>query len=378
MRTTLAALLCLAAPALAAPPAPIWQVKTDASGFIDDPFALRDDGKAVAYITTDGAEAAKLHLAMIPAWKPDVVIPGVSAHAVAIHWLSPERVLVVAKDGDKETVSAQVYSPKGPGRERLGPADDIALATLDGKPAVVSYTRTEKKGVEHTLSAVHRESWKALGKKSWREDAEGRVPHPAGAFKILWWKDGFAAAAVQQAGAFDKAKDMRRPDRFARLDPWTGKLFDEKEIEDVLGFAQLIIEHKKHSNQAAFVHLSEDHHKLLFTDGLTQKELTLARPLYMYALESIAFQLLDGDRVAVSATVDPTNPPALQRKKADPDELDLFIVDRKTNVATRVLRLDGQGRPSTWKTGGNRLALLRKSKGFDRGGVVLEIYDLGS
>lgn len=371
MRPILLTLLACA-PALAAPPKPLAELKVEGD-FIDDAFALRADGQAIAYLVTDGATRCKLYLQPLPAGTP-AVVEGCPTHATQVHWLGEGRVLVVAQDGERKR--AQVFTAKGPGKERFGPIDDVALTEVDGKPAVVTYTRNEKKGVEHVIAAYHRDTLKPIGRRALRETAEEQVVHKQGPFKILWWRDGFLGAATLKAGEYDKAKDIRRPDRFGRFDVWKGKMLEEKEIEDVLAFARISLAHRSRPSEPAFVHLSEDHKKLLFTDGTDQHALELARPLPMYAPEAFAYQILDGARLAISATVDPMNPPALARKKADPDDLDVYVVDRATRAAERKLILEGRGRPSAWRIAGGRLALLRKNKGFDRGGVALEVYDL--
>ena len=382
MRTSLARCLTLTAlsalPTLAHAadaPQPLATYKTE-SGFIDDAYTVRDDGKAVAYVTTDGASGAQLHLVEIGGKENGTA--AVSTHVSAIHWLGPERVLVVARDPDKQTVTAQVFGPTGAGKEKpLGPATDITVTTIDGKPAVVSYTRVEKKTLEHTLAAVDRDTWKPLGKKLvLREDAEGRVPNKAGAYKILWWRDGYTVAAVQQAGDFDKAKDMRRPERFARLDVWKNQIVDAKEIEDVLGFAKVALEHKQHDNAPSFVYVSEDRKQLLYVDALSEVELKLPKPLNLYNLDAVQHQILDENRLIVAASIDPQNPPAVARKKSDVDDLEVYSFDRKSHTATLALQLPGESRPTSFHTAGGRIAILRKSKGFDRGGVALQIYEL--
>jgi len=347
-----------------------------ATGFIDDPLALRDDGAALAYLTTDGAGTSALHLAALPAGTtPEIVVEGLPGSVRALHFVGPDRVLVVSNNDDAETVTAQVFGPKGPAKEKLGPLIDIALSTVKGKPAAVGYARTEKKGVEHTVTAWSLATWKVVAKKTLKEDEEGRIADRHGAYKLLWWKDGFIRAAALKAGEYDKARDMRRPDRFAILDVLAGKLTGEHEIGDLLRFTQVALDHKKHGIDEVFVHLSDDHKQLLLTDGDDQHEVKLSRELFMYAPDSIAYQHL-GDRVYVSANVDPMNPPAQERRKADPDDFDLHAVDRKSRAATVVLRLPGQGRGFGWRVGGGKVAVLHKSKGFDRGGVALEVYKL--
>lgn len=352
--------------------APIATFPAPSFGFIDDGFALREDGGAIAWVVTDGAESAELHLATLPDGK-DKVVHKISPKTISVRWLSPAQVLVVAKEGAK--VTAQSYDEKGPTRLKLGPVDDVTLSTLDDKPVVVTYARNEKKGVEHVISAYKRDDGKRIGQKTLKEDGEGRVAHPGGAFKILWWRQGYTSAATLQAGAYDKQRDMRRPDRFAHYDVWRGKLSNEKEIEDVIAFAQVSMLRKQHDNEPAFVHLSDDRRKLLLADGLDDNEVKLQKPLYMYDANEYRCQLAE-DHVFLGAMIDPQNPPAIERKKSDPDDFELYEVDRFTREAKQVLRLPGDGRGVGWRVAAKRVAILRKSKGFDRGGVALEIYDL--
>jgi hypothetical protein len=347
--------------------------------FIDDAFALRSDGKAIAYATTDGATATTLHLAQIGGGG-DKSVPGLPSELAAIHWLDDTRVLVVARAGES-AVTAQAWTTAGASGPKLGPAQHIALATIGGKRVVITYSKKEGRGgAEHLLVAYARDTLKPVARRSLKEDGDGRVPHPTGALKILWWRDGFAQAAVLQAGGFDKAKDMRRPDRFARFDPWAPKpeVADPSDITDVLAFAEVSLLHGKHGPDGTFVTISEDRKSLLLVDGLTMAPITLPRPIAIYDAEQFHWQPIEGDvdHLWLSATVDPTNPEALARKKADRDDFTLFVLERGTRAVKKVLDLPGQNRPTAWHIGGDKLALLRKSKGFGRGGVAIEIWPI--
>ncbi len=368
-------LFALSSPARAEPPAaaPVATFPAPSSGFIDDAFAIRSDGKAIAYLTTDGASQATLHLAEFGGAQTEV--PNLPVTVSALHWLGPDRLLIVSRSADGQSVSGQVFTAKGPTKDKIAAVRSIALATVANKPAVVTFARNEKRGVDYVFTAIDRATWKPLAKKTFHGDAEGRITQP-GPFKPLWWYDGYTMGAVLKAGEFDKARDMRRPDRFARFDVFAGRVLDEHEIEDVLAFAQVGALHAAHPDEESFALFSEDHRKLLLVDGLEQHELTVARPLMLYDAETLAYHPADPEGLAVSLTIDPVNPAALKRKKSDPDDIDLYVVDRRAHAATLRLRLAGQGRPSAWQIVGGRVGLLRKSKGFDRGGVALEVYDL--
>jgi hypothetical protein len=372
MRTSILSAILLASAAATAAPPSLAHYDAGGAGFIDDAYALRADGKAVAYLTTDGATAATLHLAEIGG--SDVKVEGAPADAVALHWLSPTRVLVVR--GREGGSTAQVFTAAGAQKQKLGPFGQLAIATVDGKPAIVTYTRSEKRGVDHALAAYAVDTLRPLKRRTWHEDAEGQIKQGPSSVKPLWWSSGFTELAALRAGEYDKARDIRRPDRYTRLDVLSGKVLDESEVGDVLGFTQVSLLRRDAPNQAVIARFSDDRKKLLFVDGIGQYEVTLARELWKYEPQTLAWQTLDERRVALSLTVDPVNPDAVNRKKADVDEFDLYEVDRTSHAARKILQLNGEGRGSTWRLAGHRLLLLRKGKGFDRGGVLLEVYDL--
>jgi hypothetical protein len=375
MRTSIISAILLASAFASAAPTALAHYDAGGAGFIDDPFALRDDGKAVAYLTTDGATSAALHLAEVGG--RDVKVDGAPIDAVALHWLSPTRVLVVrGRDGAPQGSTAQVFTVAGAQKQKLGPFGQLAIATVDGKPAIVTYTRSEKRGVDHALAAYAVDTLRPLKRRTWHEDAEGQIKQGPSSVKPLWWSNGFTELAALRAGEYDKARDIRRPDRYTRLDVLSGKVLDESEVQDVLGFTQVGLLRRDAPNQTVIARFSDDRKKLMFVDGLGQYEVTLARQLWKYEPQTLAWQTLDDRRVALSLTVDPVNPDAVNRKKADVDEFDLYEVDRPSHAARKILQLNGEGRGSSWKLAGHRLLLLRKGKGFDRGGVLLELYDL--
>jgi len=372
--SVVAAILWMAGSALAAPAA-LQRFEAGSEGFIDDGYALRDDGKAVAYITTDAATSATLHLADVGG--NDVKVAGAPIDALAVAWLSPTRVLIVrGRDGSS---TAQAFTAAGADKVKpIGPFNKFAFAIVDGKRVFVTYTRSEKKGVEHALVAYAVDTLRPLKKRTWREDAEGQIKQGTSSVKPLWWADGFTVLAALRAGEFDKARDMRRPDRYTRLDGFSGKMLAETEVQDVLAFTRIGLIRRDQPNMPVIAHFSDDRKKLLFVDVINEYEVVLPRELWKYDPATLAWQTLDDKRVALSLTIDPVNPDAVGRKKADPDDIDLYEVDRQTHAAKPVLRIPGEGRRSTWQLAGNRLLLLRKGKGFDRGGVALELYDVAA
>ena len=72
---------------------------------------------------------------------------------------------------------------------------------------------------------------------------------------------------------------------------------------------------------------------------------------------------------------DPVNPDAVARKKADPEYLDVFKagVDGK---AVRKMRILATGTRHRFGVIHDKVWLLERSKGFDRGGKSLTFYSI--
>lgn len=375
LKLSLAALV-LVATARADPPRKIDSFKPE-SGFIDDPLAFSSDGKLLAYITTDGATASLLHFVAPGGGAPAVACKYGSITPERIEFLDGDRALVVERNPDTRLVRGQIYTRQGVAKEKLGPASEMALGTVAGTPAIVTYLRTTKGAVAtHTLAAFAREGLKPLGKRVLAEDATGRVTVAGKRMKPLFFEAGYTELIAQKEGDFDAKHDIRKPDAAARVDVFGGKLISEHEIADVIAWTVLTQERKKHPNESEFVQFNEDLTKLQVIDRDDRTgELGTPRPLRKYDPTTLASQPLEGGALAISLTVDPVNRDAVAAKKADQDWLDLFRLDVKARALTPIATIDGEKRPSGWRLGGTRIGVLRKHKGFARGGMELDVFD---
>ena len=379
----IAALALASPPALAGePPTPRLVDHLHAEGdFIDDPFALSDDGTRIAWITTDGATHSRVHLAAVGSAGAkgsarDFAYSSITPERV--DFLDAERVIVIERNPETGMARGQVYGPSGAARDKFGPATDIALAVVGGTPAIVTYTKSGTRTFTHTLATYRRDNLRPLAKKVLVENGEGRVTVPGGAAKPLFFEDGYAVLVAQKEGAYDKAHDIRKPDAEARVEVFSGKLVTEREIKDVVAFAELQLIRKRHQNERNFVRFSDDlkRFELVDADDVIT-ELQTPRPLGKYDPQTLAFQSAGRGALDVSLTVDPVNPEAVKAQKADKDWLDVYHLDVKERKLTEVARVDGQKRATAWRLAGGRLGVLRKHKGFGRGGEELEIFDVG-
>jgi hypothetical protein len=388
MRSLLAVVALLAVPQLAAAeaPAPLARWTPPEGRFFDDAFAVSADGKQVAAVSTDAATSSTLHL--FPVGGTALEVGGLPPTVRAIYFLTPERVLVIVKQGDTDRVLgllASVHSQDGKpaltlDKNRLGPANSIDVAEREGKRVVAVYNCGGKKTVDHMVQLLAADGLKPIGKRTLIESAEGAMRTKAGEVRPLWWSRGHTNLSVQKIGEYDRARDVRRPDRFVRLDLYTDKIAEEHEIEDVLGFAKVTIARKSGPPEAAFARLSDDHKEVLLLDGIDERPLPLARPIHLYDPESLRSLILDEASLLVGLQVDANNIAAVGRRQQDPDDFDLYVVDRASMhgkqplVSRRALVLPGGGRRVGFAAAPGKLAVLRKDKGFDRGGIAIELY----
>lgn len=296
-----AALLLAAAPAVAADAKPTVVIQAEATkdkkpAYIDDAFALSEDGSTLYYVLTDGLNSAKLRGVKLPAagaappsGKPgpsDLVleITGVPLNTYKM-WLLPDnKAMLVLRDLDTAgLLTAMVYDLKtkqkvsiaGGTDGMIGPATEIVLslppaataapapapapapAVKGGKaapvkvaaapapfgPAILAFTRTEPEGgppTEYTLKAWSHQTLKPLGQKSWKvSGSEGRVTTPQGSGQALYFLADYQVLAVKHGGAYDKKKDIREPDYLAYLDVLGGKLRGSRPLADPTGLLEL-------------------------------------------------------------------------------------------------------------------------------------------
>src|SRR5215467_12216953 len=103
-----------AAPLYAQEAAPSVVQHLHASGdFIDDPFALSDDGRQLAWITTDGATRAQLHIGPVGDEKSAKSFAYSSITPERVQFLDAERVLVIDRNPTTKYARAEVFGPKG-------------------------------------------------------------------------------------------------------------------------------------------------------------------------------------------------------------------------------------------------------------------------
>ncbi len=357
------------------PPALVGLTQTGAHvpdrGFLDDVVAT--DGARLAVIVTDGDDLIEARV-LGPDGAPQATVTlGAIAPAVRRMYLLGERLFVVA-DADEGPVGGALIGLDAKVIKKHAPATDLFVRKVDGKDAVIVYTRTPgKAGVVNRVQAVDPVKARPVARRAGQLTigADGRDARLD--FRPVYFLDDQTVAVGQKGGAWKKSADLRSPDSAARYDLLTGKWLRDEPIVDLIGHGRRLEVLATAADPQVFVRMKDDRSELeLWRDG-TPTALRLDQPLAVYDAASVAYAMR-GDRVWLSLRVDPVNPPAVARKKADPEYLDLFEISG--NTAVRRARILAPKRKLRWGFAGDVLWVMEKNVGFDRGSKSVVLYRL--
>jgi hypothetical protein len=353
-----------------------------AEGTFDDAFALDAGARRAALIRSDGETFAKLE------------IVDLATGATASSWdlprelrsverleLLPEGkgVLLIARQPAPRPepgvppppprFSAAVVDAAGRLVAMTGPA--AAFGSRPGSPLLVALDRDDLRsdvgtaGTTYTLTPLELPTLAPAGKpRVYRADAGGDMASPP--FRILGFCDGYTRALGERPGG-----------RRGVLDTLTGKITDEAEIGDALGWARAARLRADHPDRGRFATLNPDRAGVDIVDEMgNSRPAALAIPFSLYDPTSLRDQ--EGpERGALyfSVAVDPLNAEAVKRRKPDLPMLDLYASSgggARTKLRGRVFI----PRPVTWKAGYDNLVVLKRAKKPARGGDELQVYRL--
>jgi hypothetical protein len=353
------------------------------AGFIDD--AVGGDDTKLAYVVSDGATRSELHVVTVDGSRPEVVVDlsAVTLHPIDLPFVSADNVFVIADDeGGGQTgalvqLGAHDKKPAGTAQYRLGPAAHIQLITYDGKRCVALHRTTAgKDGTRHAVELYNLTSGKRIAAgKPIELDAKGTDKSLE--LTVNHWANGMTQAIGIKGGEWDKKEDQRSPNTEATYDLITNRFTERKPITD------LFEQHKRFQTLAdvhgdtSFVRMTWDNTAIqVWRDG-RPKQIELDQPLTNYDPKSLQgiLSAVSGGRIALA--VDPVNPDAVARKKADPAYFDIFDLDAAETKATLRSRVLAPKSGFRFGTLGKRYWLLERSPSSERGGKSLAVYDIG-
>ena len=350
-------------------------------GFVEDAYAFDGPGGRLALVRADAAALAEVEVV-------DLNQGGTSLArfdiAKATTWVTDiafvsggNEVFLTGKTADETRVTGYVFDLAGKQKRKFGPATDVVLTDVGGTPAVAIYNAVQRKdGVTHEIALVRVADGKPLAKKrTLKADVDGNVK--ALDLRVLYFRKGYTQVVGVQKGAYDKLKDQRLNDNEAIYDVTDGKVVRAQPIGDLVAYTKALKLRMAHPGADVFAVVGDDGRGVDVVTGddkVERLETTLS--FDHYDAKSLQQQVGRDGKLYFTLTIDPVNPAAVAAKKADAVHVDLYVFDPATHKTTRLARLPQNERELTWTVAGGRWAVLRKHKGYGRGGPDLELYDL--
>jgi hypothetical protein len=355
-------------------------------GFVEDLAAF--DSNRLAYAVADGSTRAELRVVALGCAdcqqkKQEIVVDlaAVTLHPIAAQIVG-QRALVIGTGEDGNQVAAMFeLMPTAKSKTagalvyKLGPATHISLITRDGKQRIAVHRATPTKdGTRHEVEIVAIETGKRvaagrpleLGPKDTNKQLD---------FKVNHWSDGMTHAIGLKGGEWDKKENQRSPDVEATYDLISGKMIDTHKIDDLFEQRKRYQLLADAGGKTDFLRMAWDNSAVQIWRNGKATPVQLDQSIQSYDPKSLQ-GMVNGDGSAwIVLKVDPVNPEAVARKKADPEYLDVFKAS-SDGKAVRKARVLATGQRHHFGVVGDRFWLLERSASFDRGGRTLTVYQL--
>lgn len=348
------------------------------SGFIDDAVAAEAD--RLAYVVADSTTKAELHVLTLST-KQEVVIDITKTTLTPVGLaFAKDRVIVIGEQDDGKFIAAAVEltaksktKPMGTVAWKSAPATHITLITRDGKQRLAHHNvTTSGSTTKHEIQLLALETGKRAGSLrslSLENDTNAKL-----SFKVNHWSEGWTKATGIKAGEWDKKEDQKLPDAEATFDLVTGKLGPRVEIKDLYEQRRRFQALAEANGEGNFIRYGFDNTSLQLWNGGNVRTLELDQPSANYDRKTLQGLVLPDGSAWIAFKIDPVNPDAVARKKADPEYLDLFYVAAGETKAVRKSRVLSSKIRRRLFVAASGFLLLERNQGFERGGKTLALY----
>lgn len=343
-----------------------------AAGFIDN--VIFSDGARLIYVVADSAGHAVAHAVDLAGGTETATwdVAQVSPRPTALEPVGA-NLLVIGTDDAGGAVAGLV---DGAGKVTWrAAAQRMTVIERDGARVLVLTNRIEgATSTKHTVELRTLLTGRRIGKvKALEVNGDNKAVKLG--FTVNHFLAGGTLAVGTKDGAWDKKLDARLPDVAATYDLIAGKLLSTTPIDDLKAHALRYGVLAKAATPEAFVRWSTDGSTVERWVGGDRTALTFDQALALYKPDSMLGVIAPGGATWVALTVDPTNAAAVARKRTDPAYFDLFAVSGTS--ATRRARILATGKRFAFgQVAADRLWVLERNTGFDRGGKRLTIYQV--
>jgi hypothetical protein len=361
----------------------------EGDGYFDEVFGVDDAGKQLAVIRGDGATFSRIETYDLEAKPPKLTAsfepPSKSLIVTRIEVLPPGKGMVLIgrdRPDDSAPLTAYLVDAAGKVSGKTGPATAFGRPPDDGTPRAALLVAFDRKLTGHGAEATYTVTPFTLatlapaGKpRAYKTDAAGELKLPPA--RLIGFYDGYTRILGEKPGAYDKATDVRQPPKQVVVDALTGKTASEGAISDPVGWAVTGQLRRDHPGQSLFVDLNQDGSGVDVIDAMGKKvPASLEVPFHLYDPKTLLFE--EGpapNHLTFGIAVDPLNPDAIKRKKAELPMLDLYVAD----TAGGAVKARGRvftPRPVTYRVRAQTLVVLKRFKSFARGGDEFQIFEL--
>lgn len=355
-----------------------WSFKPD-KGFVDDPIAFDANDAHLAYVHTDSATFLKVVVVKTDGFKTVKEFPLKDATTTPRRLLftaDSKRVVLIWKDSASGKLGATAFVMAGKAPRPLGPAQLLEVVQHKGQRALtLTNVKQDRKGNKHYSVQVYRAA-------DFKRVAQARVTiqydqtlKGRGGPRLMYWEPGHLSFIGLRRGKYDKKRDIRLPDVAVRYDVLQRKETWKYTPQKLMDWSLATNLRPNNRDRFRFLSVSDDHKKIYYVDrGNALATITLPVKWVLYEPKSLRHaESWDGDKLYFSVTIDPVNKPAVKRRKADKERLDLYRLDAGPK-ATPLGQVLTHKRRFGWQVGAKHFSYLRKLKGFGRGGDLLTIY----
>jgi hypothetical protein len=344
------------------------------SGFVDDGVAL--DAQRLAYVASSTEGHAELHvLTFAPRQEATFDLVAITTHPTALQFVG-NRVLVIGTgEEDKQVaglVDAGASGKPGSVVYKIAPATNITVITRDGKPRLAVHRVTAvKDGTRHDVEIVALENGKRIAAGSLELDANNA--NKTKDLRINHWSDGFSRAFGLKGGEWDRKENQRTPDVEAAYDVVTGKL-EKTKIDDLFEQRKRFQTLADAGGKINFLRMTWDNGAIQLWHNGRAKQLELDQAITQYDPKSLQGEVEADGSAWFALAVDPVNPEAVARKKADPEYLDVFHAGSDGKAVRKARVFVPSNTHFRIGFAGDRFWLLERSPSFDRGGKSVAAY----
>jgi hypothetical protein len=362
---------------------PQWSF-TPEKGFVDDAMAFDGPGKRFAYIHSDSATFLDIIVIGVGDWKQQlkISVPGATKVPAALAFSADgTRLVFIWADTRTGKQGLELFDLAKNGKllKSVKDATKISLVPFRGQQVLsVANEKQDKRGNVRISVTLHRlKDLKRIKRAKMKVGVDTRIKRPP--LRVLYWERGHLSLVGMRKGKYDRKRDVRLPDIAVRWGLFERKQLWAQEPKDLVKWNRALSFRNTHSGAHRFVHVGESLKTLFLVDR--QNQLTsIKTPVKWRLYETRSLkqrESWDGKTLHFSMTIDPVNPEAVARKKADKERADIYHVDASGKIKS-IGRIFTGKRRFGWVVGQGRFAYLRKLKGFGRGGKSVEIHAVGA